>query len=118
MLIKCYKNSAVSEMGDRAEAKWAKKWGSGAVPLSVRVGGARSPSNNVAWAEAYLLIKWHPDQSSRLARIDMGIAAYRCSPYKTAKVGAAVPLSVGELGLHITQCGLGRGLPPYQVGAS
>ena len=29
--------------------------------------------------------------------------------------GASVPLSVGELGLHLTQCRLGRGLPPYQV---
>jgi len=27
---------------------------------------------------------------------------------------AAVPLSVGELGPHLTR-GLGRGLPPYQV---
>ena len=31
------------------------------------------------------------------------------------KVGAAVPLSVGELGPHLTQCGLGRTLPAYQV---
>ena len=32
------------------------------------------------------------------------------------KVGAAVPLSVvGELGPHLTQCCLGRGLPPRQV---
>jgi len=31
------------------------------------------------------------------------------------KVGAAVPLSVEELGSYPTQCGLGRGLPPYQV---
>jgi len=29
--------------------------------------------------------------------------------------GAAVPLSVGELGSHLTQCHLGRGLPPYQM---
>jgi len=41
--------------------------------------------------------------SDRLATIDMG-----------RKEGAAVPLW-GELGLHLTQCGLGRGLPPYQV---
>jgi len=34
----------------------------------------------------------------RLATIDMG-----------RKVGAALPLSVWELGLHLTQCGLGRG---------
>jgi len=31
------------------------------------------------------------------------------------KVGAAVPLSVGELGPHLMQCRLGRGLPLYQV---
>ena len=31
------------------------------------------------------------------------------------KVGAAMPLSVAELGLHLTPCGLGQGLPPYQV---
>jgi len=27
----------------------------------------------------------------------------------------AVSLSVGELGPHLTQCSLGRGLPPHQV---
>jgi len=31
------------------------------------------------------------------------------------KWGAAVPLSVGKLGPHLTQCRLGWGLPPYQV---
>jgi len=30
-------------------------------------------------------------------------------------VGVAVPLSEGDLGTHLTQCRLGRGLPPYQV---
>jgi len=29
--------------------------------------------------------------------------------------GAAAPLSVWELGPYLTQCGLGRSLPPYQV---
>jgi len=43
-------------MGDRARAKWAEKCGA-AVPLSV------------AWAEAYLRTKWHPDPSNRLATI-------------------------------------------------
>jgi len=28
---------------------------------------------------------------------------------------ASVPLSVGELGLHLPPCGFGRGLSPYQV---
>jgi len=31
------------------------------------------------------------------------------------KSGEAVSLSVGELSPHLTQCGLGRGLPPHQV---
>jgi len=31
---------------------------------------------------------------------------------------AAVPLSVGGAGSHLTQYGLGRGLPPYQVASS
>jgi len=41
----------------------------------------------------------------RLVTIDMG-----------RKVGeAAVPLSVGQLSSHQTQCRLGRGLRPYRV---
>ena len=32
--------------------------------------------------------------------------------------GSAVPLSRGELGVCLTQCGLGRGLLPYQVSSS
>ena len=38
-----------------------------AVPLSV--GGARSSSNNVTWAEAYPHTKWHLDPSNCLATI-------------------------------------------------
>ena len=34
------------------------------------------------------------------------------------KTGAAVPLLRGELGPHLTQCGLGWGLLPYQVASS
>jgi len=44
------------------------------------------------------------EMGDRLATVDMG-----------RKVGAAVALSVEELGPHLTQCRLGRGLPPYQV---
>jgi len=29
--------------------------------------------------------------------------------------GGSAPLWEGELGAHLTQCGQGRGLPPYQV---
>jgi len=39
----------------------------------------------------------------RLATIDMGPKV----------AGAVVPLSVGELGPNVTQCGLGQGLHPY-----
>jgi len=41
---------------------------------------------------------------NRLATIDMG-----------RKEGAAVSLSGGGLVPHLTQCGLGRDLRPYQV---
>ena len=44
------------------------------------------------------------EMGDRLARIDTG-----------QKAGAPVPLSVGQLGPHLTQCRLGRGVPPYQV---
>jgi len=40
-----------------------------------------------------------------------------CQSKVGRKVGsrAAVPVSVGDLGSHLTQCRLGQGLPPYQV---
>jgi len=31
------------------------------------------------------------------------------------KWGLLYPFPLGKLGHHLTQCGLGRGLPPYQV---
>jgi len=43
-----------------------RKWGA----VSLFEGGAGSPSNNVAWAEAYLRTKWHLDISSRFATTD------------------------------------------------
>ena len=46
--------------------------------------------------------KWHLDPCSRLARIDMG-----------RKVGGVLCPLLGELHSHLTQCLLGRGLPPY-----
>ena len=55
-------------MGDRlATIDMGRKVGGAAVPLSV--GGAGSPSNNVAWAKAYLRTKWHLNLSNRLATI-------------------------------------------------
>jgi len=38
--------------------------------------------------------------------------------HEPKREGAAVPLSRGELGPHLTQCGLGQGLLPYQVASS
>jgi len=37
-----------------------------------------------------------------------------CHNRRRLKIGGCAPLR-GELGLHLKQRGLGRGLPPYQV---
>jgi len=58
----------------------------------------------VAWAEAYLRTKWHLNPYSRLATIHAPKSGSCCVPF----------LWVGS-GPHLTQCRLGRGLPPYQV---
>jgi len=55
------------------------------------------------WADAYLRTKWYLDSTSRSAITDIG-----------GKIGGCAPLG-GELGPHLTQCGRGRDLPPYQV---
>jgi len=44
------------------------------------------------------------EMGDRLATIDMG-----------QKVGVCAPFLGGATGPHLTQCGLGRGLPLYQV---
>ena len=72
----------------------------GCAPFSEE--GAGCLSNTVAWAEAYLHTKWHPNPSSRLAPTDIGRKLGLC-PFG------------GELGPHLTQCGKGRGLPACQV---
>ena len=76
----------------------------GALPLLGR--GAGSPSNTMSLGslQAYLHTKWHLDPSSRLSRIDIG-----------RKLGAVPPFWKGELGPHLAQCCMGRGLPTYQV---
>jgi len=55
-------------------------------------------------AEAFLHAKFHLDPCSRLVTIDM-----------CRKLGALPPFGEGELGPHLTQCRLGRGLSSYQV---
>jgi len=42
--------------------------------------GSRLPSNNVAWAEAYLRTKWQVEPSCRLATIDMSRKVWGCTP--------------------------------------
>jgi len=58
---------------------------------------------SVAWAKVfYLRTKWHLDPSSRLAQ------------QSWAKIGGySAPFGGGRIGPHLTQCGLGQGLPPY-----
>jgi len=97
-LRKYNKSSAVADMGHRlATTDIDRKVGSPG-PLPWR--GELSPHNT----KAYFRIKWHPGSSSRLATIDMG-----------RKMGDCVPFRRGQLGPRLTQCRLGRGLPPYQV---
>ena len=95
---------------------WPEKSGA-AVLLYVRESG--SPSNSVAWTDAYLRSKWYPDSSSRLATVDMGRSLYgrrlACVRKPRKWGGLMCPLRLGEMGPHLTQCGLGRGLSAYQV---
>jgi len=59
-------------MVDRlATIDMGRKWG---LRCPFRGWGRRraGSSHNVAWAEAYLLTKWHLDPPNRLATIDMG----------------------------------------------
>ena len=81
------------------------------MPLSVGELGLHLLKHNVDWVEAYLPTKWHLDPcqcyidaSNRLATIDI-------SPKSE---GVLCPF-MGELGPRLTQCGLDKGLLPYQV---
>jgi len=92
-------------MGDRlATIDMGRKW---EVVPPFFGGGTGSPSNTVAWAEAYLHTKCRLNRSSRLASGHNG--------YGPKIGGVSHFLGGGEQGPHLTQCGRGRGLPPYQV---
>jgi len=73
-------------------------------------GEVGSPSNTV-WPglrpTSVVSTKWHLNSSSRLATIDTWAEKWKllCPAF----------LGGEELGLHLTQCRLGRGLPPYQM---
>jgi len=75
-------------------------WGQGPFFLW-ELGFHRTPSR---LGRAYHKSKWHLSPSSPLATTDIG-----------RKLGGCAPLAEGEVGPHLTQCRLGRGLPPYQV---
>ena len=66
------KSSAVAEMGDRLATiymgrnRYGSKSGRADLPFAW---GAASPSNNVAWDEAYIRTKWHLDPFNLLATI-------------------------------------------------
>jgi len=62
-------------------------------------GGSWVPiERKVAWDEAYLHTKWH---------LSPAVWPQRTLP----KIWGCAPLGEGELGPHLTQCRVGRGLP-------
>jgi len=58
-----------------------------------------------------LTVQTNLDKSSAVA--EMGDRGH--NTHATKRGGGAVALSRGELGPRLTQCGLGRGLFPYQL---
>jgi len=66
-----------------------------------------SPSNTMS-----------PGPRFKLTSVPSGILIYPAvlaTKKHVPKVGGYVPLFGGQLGPYLAQCGLGRGLPPYQV---
>jgi len=61
---------------------------------------------------AAVLFRGHNRRGPRIIRTQNAGKAYA---RKFRKWGAAVPLSVGKLGPHLTQCGQGRGLRACQI---
>ena len=73
--------------------------------------GALSASNGHDAFQSVNALRSKQNKSSAVAEMGDCLAATDMH----RKAGAAVPISVGELGPHLTQCGLRRGLPLYQV---
>ena len=67
-----------------------------------------------ARAEAYHRTKWHLDPSSRLAQQILSIQPFGRNT-RAENWGLCPLYGEGELDSHLAQCGMGRGLPPYQV---
>ena len=80
-------------------------WVENGAVLLFFLGGSWVPIyHDVAWAEVYLCTKWHLNPASSLATTDIG-----------RNLGGVAPFGERELCPHLTQCGLGWGLPPCQV---
>ena len=100
-VVNIHKSSAVAEMGDRGHNRHRPKRGG---CCALFAGAAWSPSNTM-WTG--------PKSTSVPSGVFIHPAAW--PQYIWAESwGGAVPL-LEELGPHITQSRLGRGLTPYQV---
>jgi len=97
----CNKCSAVAEMGDRsATIDMGQKLG--AMPFG---GGEVGPH----------LTMWRGPRPTSLLSCTLIHPALWLQQTWAENWGGAVPLWDGELHPHLTQCGHGRGLLPYQV---
>ena len=97
------KSSAVAEMGDRGHNRHGPKRAGAAAPFAGA--GAGSPYKT----------RWPgPMSTSVLSGVLIHPADWPQETWAENCVGS-VPFFLRELGLHVTQSRLGRGLPPYQV---
>jgi len=76
------------------------------IPFLLRGRKVWLTQHNVACAEPYLRTKWHFEFWS--------IQQYGHNRHRPKINGLLCPLWA-ELGSHLTQCGLGRHVPPYQI---
>ena len=83
-----------------ATTKWAENWG--LFPLFG--GGAESPFSTM----------W-PGLRPTSMPSDILVHPAVWPQHTCAENWGCSPFLAGELGPHVAQCGLGRGLPPYQV---
>ena len=106
------KGSAVAEMGDcLATIVMGRKVGS-AMPLfwgAQQVGDPAPPPSNTMWPGP------RPTSVPNGTLIHPAIWPHNGRVPKWGGELLCLFWGVGELGPHLTQCGLGRGLPPYQV---
>jgi len=93
-------------MGDRGHNRFGPKTGWDGCALFLGVAGSPPNTKSPGPRPTSIPIKWHLDAFSTLATTD------RAENWE----GEESPLfREGELGPRLTQCRLGRGLPPHQV---